>query len=126
MACYSATHLIQLVSASAHSLHISRASCISLSSWNHPLLLSAIPGLDGGFRRGCRAELKAREKELKRSLVAVAVPRRGGEVRKRFLPQRLGLHTWLMNLYDQVQLPLALVGIALVAPALEPNFVVRH
>jgi len=88
--------------------------------------LSAIPGLDGGFRRGCRAELKAREKELKRSLVAVAVPRRGGEVRKRFLPQRLGLHTWLMNLYDQVQLPLALVGIALVAPALEPNFVVRH
>ncbi len=36
-------------------------------------------GLDGGFRRGCRAELKAREKELKRSLVAVAVPRRGGE-----------------------------------------------
>jgi len=47
--------------------------------------------LDGGFRRGCRAELKAREKELKRSLVAVAVPRRGGEVRKRFLPQRLGL-----------------------------------
>jgi len=84
------------------------------------------PDLDGGFRRGCRAELNAREKELKRSLVAVAVPRRGGEVTKRFLPQRLGLHTWLMNLYDQVQLHLALVGIALVAPALEPNFVVRH
>src|SRR5258708_20003844 len=78
MAIYSATHLIQLVSASAHSLHMSRASCISLGSWNHPFYC-----LPSGFGRcvspGLQAELKAREKGLKRSLVAVAVPRRGGE-----------------------------------------------